>query len=56
MEQIRQAHGRMLTVDGHVGAHVRERYLSVMEAGGLDAAFFVVSVPQGEPTPRCAEG
>jgi len=52
MEQIRQAHGRMLTVDGYVGAGGGARFISLMKAGGLDAAFFVVSVPQGEPTPE----
>ena len=52
MDQIRQAQARMLTVDGHASARVGKRFLSVMEAGGLDAAFFVVSVSQGEPSPE----
>ncbi len=51
MEQIRQAQARWLTVDAHVGAEVTARVLSQMKKGGLDAAFFVVSVPQGDPTP-----
>jgi membrane dipeptidase len=51
MEQIRQAHARMLTV----GAHVREIDLRGMEKGGLDAAFFVVAVPQGDGTPEAHE-
>ncbi len=47
MEQIRASHVRMLTVDGNIGSGAAAKVLSRMEAGGLDAAFFVVPVAQG---------
>ena len=52
MAQIRKAHARMLTVDGCASSGGSASIISRMKAGGLDAAFFVVSVPQGEPTPE----
>lgn len=70
LDQIRQAHLRMLTVDAHIdttgnllkpGWKIGERHdpkkpgggqvdLPRMKEGGLDAAFFVVPVEQGERT------
>jgi membrane dipeptidase len=52
MDEIRQAHKRWLTVDACVGPGVTGRVLSQMKEGGLDAAFFVISAPQGDPTPE----
>ena len=46
MDKVRQAHDRMLTV-GFGGSRVDPR---AMERRGLDAAFFVVTVPSGEAT------
>jgi len=72
LDQIRQAHDRMLTVDARIdtigkllkpGWKIGERHdpgksgggqvdLPRMKEGGLDAAFFVVPVEQGERTPE----
>lgn len=50
MAQIRASHLRMLTVDGRVGAVAAAEIMARMRSGGLDAAFFIVSVPHGEST------
>ena len=52
MDEIKQAQARMLTLDVHVESGRIAGFISRMKAGGLDAAFFVVAVPQGDPTPE----
>ena len=42
MEQIRQSQDRVLTIDGNVRVDNIPKFLSRMQAGGLDAAVFVV--------------
>ena len=48
LDQVRQAHDRMLTVGMQVGEIDPEK----MDQEGLDAAFFVIDIPDGDPTPE----
>ena len=54
-EQIRKAHNRMLTVDGGIAASRIEELFSRMPECGLDAAFVIVAVPEGDAGPNSRE-